>query len=103
MITPRREDAKGALEHCDECAPEFTECWNDGSKCRKRPQEPAVAAPRQSAADCAHDWHEEYYGTRCSKCGTFYAIGHEPWSPQGHPDNDDGGAPTNVRWEEEHE
>jgi hypothetical protein len=31
-------------------------------------------------SDCEHDWKEEYYGTRCSKCGTFYAFGHEPWA-----------------------
>jgi hypothetical protein len=23
-------------EHCADCAPEFSECWNDGTKCRKR-------------------------------------------------------------------
>lgn len=27
-------------EHCDDCAPEFTECWNDGGKCRKQPRAP---------------------------------------------------------------
>lgn len=29
--------------------------------------------------ECEHDWEEEYYGTRCAKCGTFYAFGCEPW------------------------
>lgn len=24
------------MKHCDDCAPEFAECWNDASKCRKR-------------------------------------------------------------------
>lgn len=37
--------------------------------------------PRASnPADCEHDWKEEYYGTRCAKCQTFYAFGCEPWS-----------------------
>ena len=26
------------MSHCDDCAPEFAECWNDGSRCRKQPQ-----------------------------------------------------------------
>jgi hypothetical protein len=25
---------------CPDCAPEFTECWNDGSQCRKKPASP---------------------------------------------------------------
>lgn len=33
-------------ERCEDCAPEFTECWNDGSKCRKRPN--SFAAPAGS-------------------------------------------------------
>lgn len=36
-------------DHCIDCAPEFIECWNDGSKCRKRPnslaQAPGSALP----------------------------------------------------------
>jgi hypothetical protein len=31
-------------------------------------------------SDCEHDWKEEYYGTRCTKCQTFYAFGCEPWA-----------------------
>lgn len=31
--------------------------------------------------DCEHDWKEEYYGTRCEKCGLFYPFGCEPWLP----------------------
>ena len=30
---------------------------------------------------CEHEWKEEYYGTHCAKCGTFYAFGTEPWMP----------------------
>ena len=37
--------------------------------------------PAGSALDCEHDWREEYYGTRCAKCGTFYPFGCEPWMP----------------------
>lgn len=45
------------IEHCDDCSPEFTECWNDGSKCRKRPS--SFAAPTGSALWAvmkAHTW-----------------------------------------------
>lgn len=28
-----------------------------------------------------HQWAEEYYGQRCSICGTFIAFGCEPWLP----------------------
>lgn len=31
--------------------------------------------------ECEHDWREEYYGVRCSKCDTFYPSGSEPWLP----------------------
>lgn len=33
------------------------------------------------AEECEHDWKQEYYGTRCQKCDTFYAFGSEPWAP----------------------
>jgi hypothetical protein len=26
-----------------------------------------------------HNWEEEYYGYRCSACGTFIPFGSEPW------------------------
>ena len=26
------------MSHCDNCAPEFSECWNDGTQCRKQPR-----------------------------------------------------------------
>lgn len=44
------------------------------------PSDPPVRSTECStAAECEHDWKEEYYGTRCTKCGTFYAFGCEPW------------------------
>lgn len=30
-------------------------------------------------AECEHEWAEEYYGTRCAKCKTFYPHGCAPW------------------------
>src|SRR5690242_852784 len=33
-----------------------------------------------------HDWKEEYYGVRCSKCGLFYAHGCAPWDYVGMDD-----------------
>lgn len=48
----------------------------------KKTQLPAESvAASCSAEDCEHDWKEEYYGTRCSKCNTFYPTGCEPWMP----------------------
>lgn len=26
-----------------------------------------------------HEWKEEHYGTRCAKCGLFFAHGQAPW------------------------
>lgn len=34
------------------------------------------------AKECLHEWQEVYYGVQCCKCGTFYAHGCEPWSPE---------------------
>lgn len=28
---------------------------------------------------CAHEWKNEYYGSRCVKCDLFYADGNAPW------------------------
>lgn len=28
---------------------------------------------------CAHEWANEYYGSRCTKCDLFYADGNAPW------------------------
>lgn len=28
---------------------------------------------------CAHEWANEYYGSRCTKCNLFYADGNAPW------------------------
>ena len=30
---------------------------------------------------CWHQWEENYYGIRCTKCGAFVADGHGPWMP----------------------
>jgi hypothetical protein len=30
-------------------------------------------------ATCQHEWREEYYGTRCARCDTFYPDGCAPW------------------------
>lgn len=49
----------------------------------ERTGEAAVAGAAPCSAnplDCEHDWKEEYYGTRCSKCQTFYPSGCEPWA-----------------------
>jgi hypothetical protein len=35
--------------------------------------------PYIKALYCHHQWSEEYYGTRCKKCDTFFAFGCEPW------------------------
>lgn len=32
---------------------------------------------------CAHEWREEYYGTRCVQCDTFYPFGGAPWDDLG--------------------
>lgn len=32
---------------------------------------------------CDHEWAEEYYGHRCSKCDLFYAHGCAPWDYYG--------------------
>ena len=34
---PASSPALRTTPHCDACAPEFTECWNDGSHCRIQP------------------------------------------------------------------
>lgn len=38
---------------------------------------------------CNHDWKEEYYGDRCTKCNLFYAHGQGPWMPEPELDEDD--------------
>jgi hypothetical protein len=30
--------------------------------------------------ECQHDWKEEYYGFRCTKCDQFHPYGLEPWA-----------------------
>ena len=39
--------------------------------------------------ECAHDWREEYYGHRCSKCGLFFAFGCAPWDADDNPGDDE--------------
>jgi len=29
--------------------------------------------------DCQHEWVDEYYGTKCTKCETSYPHGCAPW------------------------
>lgn len=29
--------------------------------------------------ECPHTWVDEYYGTKCQTCGTFYPFGCAPW------------------------
>ena len=37
---------------------------------------------------CKHEWVDEYYGTKCKLCETFYPYGCAPWD-DGEPDQDD--------------
>lgn len=37
---------------------------------------------RQCADWHDHEWKEEYYGTRCAKCGLFFASGCAPWDDE---------------------
>ena len=32
--------------------------------------------------ECQHDFQEEYYGTRCTKCDLFYPDGCAPWDEE---------------------
>ena len=41
------------------------------------------------SSSCQHDWVEEYYGDRCSKCDLFYAHGTAPWCQSADDDFDD--------------
>lgn len=43
----------------------------------------ARAADLYLGMECHHDWQEEYYGTRCSRCYLFFAHGHAPWDVVG--------------------
>ena len=43
--------------------------------------EPDVPQPCQEFTENSHDWQEEYYGWKCSKCGDFIPFGCEPWMP----------------------
>lgn len=67
--TPKRADATwwylGPIElpndmsnHCEDCSPEFTECWHDIGRCRKR-QRPPLDDPSVSRTDM--------FGTRRNK------------------------------------
>jgi hypothetical protein len=40
-----------------------------------------VSKKEKYMTDCIHDWKDVYYGIECSKCGTFYPNGCEPWAP----------------------
>lgn len=35
-----------------------------------------------------HDWEDDYYGTRCKKCGLFFATGCAPWDYVGDEELD---------------
>jgi hypothetical protein len=43
---------------------------------------------KPECADGNHAWDDEYYGTRCTKCGLFYPFGCAPWDDN---ESDDGG------------
>ena len=51
--------------HCDDCAPEFFECWNDGSRCRKLPARQASILERHE--DAKHDAFMESVLERASR------------------------------------
>lgn len=34
----------------------------------------------------AHEWKDEYYGTRCVKCEAFHADGNAPWDDDEYDD-----------------
>jgi len=44
------------------------------------------------AAECQtdneHNWTEEYYGYRCSRCNLFYAYGCAPWDIDAEGDSE---------------
>jgi hypothetical protein len=72
-----------AVNHCEDCAPEFPECWNDGSKCRKKPK-PTTGPQSAKWYECAvcgysvqqttNHWGETYgFGNynQCPDCPPF--------------------------------
>lgn len=52
--------------------------WRVLNRRRRRKAEQSQN-PYIRALNCKHQWKEEYYGTRCKKCDTFYAFGCAPW------------------------
>jgi len=44
---------------------------------------------KQPCAESQHDWRDVYYGIECTKCGTFYPDGCEPWLPIDDDDYDE--------------
>ena len=55
------------MSHCEDCSPDFLECWSDGAKCRKAPLS-FDAPPGSSSPVTDRTWELHNRG----KCGLHY-------------------------------